>query len=400
LKALIRESAVAIGCTKLELQTIQTTERASKSIPRFQFIDFTRGLVMMIMAWDHVSNFWMQIHGGLEGIYPYRNPALDLTMFLARFVTHWCAPTFVFLSGVSLSLSVRKRLSRGDSQRDVTLHIIKRGLLLLLFEAFLVSPAFDLPILYFGVIATIGIGLIIFSISRRLPTALILVASLILILNHQWLDLSFIPMDVAWGHYLRRILHEPGFTWRPYFALYPIIPWIGVMGLGWTFGTFLQGFDREKLPKLKLPLTATGFSSIVLFFLVRWVNGYGNLVRRWSGNIMDWLYVSKYPPSIAFLLWTLGGMCFFLAIGIFIEERNWSSKNALGAVNTFGMTPLFFYLTHLWLYRLRLPMVPPPFHLDLIQTLAFWVVGLVVLWMLCSQYIKIKRRYPRVLQYI
>jgi hypothetical protein len=93
-------------------------------------------------------------------------------------------------------------------------------------------------------------------------------------------------------------------------------------------------------------------------------------------------------------------MCFFLAIGIFIEERNWSSKNALGAVNTFGMTPLFFYLTHLWLYRLRLPMVPPPFHLDLIQTLAFWVVGLVVLWMLCSQYIKIKRRYPRVLQYI
>jgi uncharacterized membrane protein len=382
------------------IQIAQAMERPVKQAGRLHFIDFARGLVMMIMAWDHVSGFWMQVHGGLEGIYPARNPALDLTLFLARFVSHWCAPTFVFLSGVSLALSIRKRLGRGDPQRDITLHIIKRGLLLLLFEALLVSPAFDLPYLYFGVIATIGVGLIIFSVGRRLPTSVILAVSLIIILNHQWLDLSFIPMDVAWGHYLRRILHEPGFTWPPYFALYPIIPWIGVMGLGWTSGTLLHGFDREKMPRLKLPLAATGVASIALFFLVRWTNGYGNLVRRWSGDIMDWLYVSKYPPSIAFLLWSLGGMCLFLALGIFIEERSWSRKSVLGAVDTFGRTPLFFYLTHLWLYRLRLPRVLPPFYLDLAQTLAFWAIGLVVLWVLCSRYLKLKRKYPRFLRYI
>ena len=355
---------------------------------------------MILMAWDHVSGFWMQVHGGLEGIYPSRIPALDLTMFLARFVSHWCAPTFVFLSGVSLALSVNNRLGRGDSQRDISLHIVKRGLLLLLFEVLLVSPAFDLPYLYFGVIACIGVGLIIFSVYRRLPTMAILAISMIIILNHQWLDLSFIPMDVAWGHYLRRIVHEPGFTWPPYFALYPVIPWIGVMGLGWVFGTYIHGLERERVFRLKLPLAAAGAASIALFFVVRYFNGYGNLVRRWSGDIMDWLYLSKYPPSIAFLLWTLGGMSLFLALGLLIEERGWSNKNIAGAVHTFGRAPLFFYLTHLWLYRLRLPRVPVPFYLDLLQTLGFWAVGLVILWALCSRYEKLKRRYPRFLQYI
>jgi len=289
------------------LQTAQTVESAPRGLGRLEFIDFTRGLVMVLMAWDHTSNFWNQIHGEIEGLYPFRNPNLDLVWTLARFVTHYAAPTFVFLSGVSLALSVHKRLSRGDSQRDITIHIIIRGLLLLIFEALIVAPAFDLPRYYFGVIACIGVSLVIFSAYRRLPTMAILAISLIIILNQQWLDLNFIPFDAAWGHYLRRIVAEPGFTWRPYFALYPLVPWFGVMGLGWIFGAYLHGFDRAKLPRLKTPLTIAGAASIALFFVVRLMNGYGNLVRRWSMDILDWLYISKYPPSLAFLLWTLGG---------------------------------------------------------------------------------------------
>jgi len=382
------------------LQTAQLTESVPKSLGRLEFIDFTRGMVMVLMAWDHVSNFWNQVHGGSEGIFAFRNPNLDLVWTLARFVTHYAAPTFVFLSGVSLALSVHKRLSRGDSQRDITLHIIVRGLLLLVFEALIVAPVFDLPRYYFGVIACIGVGLVIFSVYRRLPTLAILAFSLIIILNQQWLDLSFIPFDVAWGHYLRRILAEPGFTWRPYFALYTLVPWFGVMGLGWTFGTYLHGFDRVKLPLLKTPLAVAGVVSVGAFFLVRLMNGYGNLVRRWSMDILDWLYISKYPPSLAFLLWTLGGACLFMALGIWLQEKNWSDKNFAGAVHTLGRVPLFFYLTHLWLYRLRLPKVPAPFYLDLWQTMAFWAVGLVALWLLCSRYEGLKRRYPRFLQYI
>lgn len=369
---------------------------------RLHFIDFTRGLVMILMAWDHVSMFWMEIHGGGESpyMYPFRNPDLTPALFLSRFITHWCAPTFVFLSGTSLALSVNNRLNRGDSELTVTLHIVKRGLLLLLFEALIVSPAFELPRLYFGVIAAIGVSLIILSVARKLPPAAILAVSLFVLLNQQWFNLGFIPMDVAWGHYLTRVLIEPGFTWHPYFSLYTVIPWAAVMGLGWSFGIMLNNTKRENIMKLKLPLLTVGVSSIILFFIVRLFNGYGNLIRRWSNNILDWLYMSKYPPSNAFLLWTLGGTCIFMMIGILITEKGWTNKKISGAIHNFGRVPLFFYLTHLWLYRLRLPNVEPPFFFDLTQTLALWLVGLVILWMFCARYEDLKKRHPRFLQYI
>jgi uncharacterized membrane protein len=207
-------------------------------------------------------------------------------------------------------------------------------------------------------------------------------------------------MDAAWGHYLVRVLYEPGFTWFPYFSLYPVVPWVGVIGLGWWFGTFLNKTDREDVLKIKLPLLVAGIGSIALFFVVRLFNGYGNLVRRWGGHILDWLYISKYPPSLAFLLWTLGGTCVFMVMGILIEERGWADKSVSGVVHTLGRVPLFFYLTHLWLYRLRLPGVEVPFHLDLLQSLAFWGVGLVVLWVFCARYEVLRRRYPRFLGYI
>jgi hypothetical protein len=132
----------------------------------------------------------------------------------------------------------------------------------------------------------------------------------------------------------------------------------------------------------------------------RYMNGYGNLVSRWSNNLLDWLYISKYPPSLVFLLWGLGGMCLFLAMGIILQERNLSNKNLAGVIHTIGRVPLFFYITHLWLYRFRLPGVQLPFHLTMTQTLGAWVLGLAVLWLMCSRYEKLKRMHPRLLQYI
>jgi uncharacterized membrane protein len=355
---------------------------------------------MMIMAWDHVSGFWMETHGGIEGIFGARNLSLDLVHTIIRFISHYCAPTFVFLSGVSLAFSVKRRLSIGESQKSITHHIIKRGLILLVFEALFISPAFELPSLYFGVIAAIGVSLIVMSVGRRLPPIVIFGASLYTILNQQWISLGFIPDDPVWGHYLRRIIAEPGFTRPPYFALYPVIPWIGVLGLGWVFGTFLNNYDKSKLCELKLPLIGVGMASIGMSIVVRYMNGYGNLVARWSNNILDWLYISKYPPSIVFLLWALGGMCLFFVVGIMLQERNLSSKNIAGAIHTFGRVPLFFYIIHLWLYRFRLPGVALPFQLTMTQALSAWLIGLIVLWQLCAQYVKLKRKHPQFLQYI
>jgi len=385
-------------------------ERSSTLIPRgvgrLQFIDFARSIVMTIMAWDHVSNFWNKLHHGGEGILGRAPPFSNLLWFMERFVSHVCAPTFIFLAGTVLAISAAKRIARGESQTSVSLHMIKPGLILLILEAAVVSPAFGTSWMYFGVIACIGVCLIIFSVYRRLPLSIIVTVSLIIVLNHSFLRLDFIPTNTPWGWYARMIIHEPNFEWWPYFGLYPIIPWIGVMGLGWGFGSLLANLDPGRISNLKIPLATIGTASIALFFAVRWMNGYGNLLRRWGNTVIDWLYVSKYPPSLAFLLWTLGQMSLLLALGLEFQNHSWFGKSITGIILSFGRNPLFFYLTHLWLFKMRLPTSlrpepPPPFYLEMWQTFTFWIVGLVVLWQLCTLYERLKRSHSEsLLQYI
>jgi uncharacterized membrane protein len=376
-------------------------ESSGKKQSRLQFIDFTRGLVMAIMAWDHVSGFWNRYHGGSEGVMGAMRPFLNTTWFLARFVSHYCAPTFIFLAGTVLALSTIKRRERGEPPVTLGGRMIIRGLVLLIAEALIVAPAFGTPWAYFGVIACIGVCFIIFSVSKELPSWVIFALSLFIVLNHNFINLDFIPNDVAWGHYLRVILHEPNFEMRPWVGLYPIFPWIGVMGLGWTFGSTISGYSREQVKGLEKPLRRIGLASIATFFVVRGLNGYGNLLPRQGWSLVDWLYVSKYPPSQAFLLWTLGGMCLFMAYAIKRQDKSEFNEGFTGVLNQYGRTPLFFYLAHLWLYRLRLPGTPGLFYMPMFPTLGFWVLGLAVLYELCKRYEVIKRRHPKsVLQYI
>lgn len=368
---------------------------------RLQFIDFTRGLVMVLMAWDHVSGFWNRYHLGSEGVLGTMRTPYNTTWFLVRFVTHYCAPIFIFLAGTMLAYSSIRRQRRGESELGISLRLIIRGIILLVAEVIIISNAFDqTPWLYFGVIACIGVCFIIMSVARKLPLWLILGISLFIILNHGFLNLDFIPNDVNWGHYLRVILHEPSFTTPPYVGLYPIIPWIGVMGLGWVFGAFLVDYPREKIKKLREPLKRIGTGSIVLFFIVRIVNNYGNLLPRQGGSLVDLLYVSKYPPSVAFLLWTLGGMCLFMAYGLRLQETN-RYQGVSKIILQFGRTPLFFYLTHLWVYRFRLPNAPRLFYMPMLPTIGLWILGLALLYELCKRYEVIKRSHPdSILQYI
>ena len=361
---------------------------------------------MIIMAWDHVSGFWNQYHHGQEGVLGRAPPFISTTWFLLRFVSHYCAPTFIFLAGTVLAISTTRRIRKGESEISVSFHLIKRGLVLLFLEAAIVAPAFSLPWTYFGVIACIGICFIIFSVARKLPTNLILIAGALIVLNHSFLDLSFIPSRPNWGWYLRVILHEPNFERWPYVGLYPIIPWIGVMSMGWASGNYLEGKNGEDIMKLRNPLILTGVFSLFLFFIVRFFNGYGNLIPRMGNTLVNWLYVSKYPPSVAFLPWTLGGMCLMLGVGIILEERDKLNHWLVSGILTIGRNPLFFYVIHLWFYRARWPdFTPsngrPPFYLDLSTTLLFWAIGIIVLWYLSKEYERLKRKYPKpILQYI
>jgi uncharacterized membrane protein len=354
---------------------------------------------MIVMAWDHVSSFWHLLHHGGEGILGQMPPFASTLWFLERFVSHWCAPTFIFLAGTVLALSIRKRLERGDQQKDISVHIVIRGIVLLVLEALLVSPAFDLPRYYFGVIACIGVCFIIFSVYRFLPRDIILVISLVIVLFHGSLSLNWIPMTTVLGRYLRVIIHEPNFNSWPYVGLYPIIPWIGVMGLGWCFGLVINNLSVS-YKKLRNTILVTGVSSIILFFILRWLNAYGNLLQRRGNTLIDWLYVSKYPPSVAFLLWGLGSMCLFMTIGLWIQEKKVNNP-IINAIIDIGTAPLFFYIVHLWLFRLRLPNVEPPFYLEMWQTFIFWIIGNTILWFLSKRYIQLKRSYPNsVLKYI
>ncbi len=334
-------------------------------------------------------------------------------------MSHYCSPSFIFLAGTVLGISTARRVGSGESQLSISKRLATRGLILLFLMYFSVIPAFGASQFYFGVIACIGVLLIIFSVARLLPTRVILVFSLFTVLFQEFLDLSFIPRSPDWGWYLRVIIHEPNHLRPPYTGLYPIIPWIGVMGLGWVFGTFLNGLSQEEVKGLKKPLLYTGLGSIVAFFLVRWNNGYGNLLLRegtefidltgrvWefpqttSESIIDWMYVSKYPPSIAVLLWTLGGMGIMMYIGMRLQERPGFKEGLTGVLLTYGRSPLFFYLAHLWLYKLKLPGMNRTPVLPMFPTLMLWVAGLAVLWWMCDRYEKIKRSRPNsILQYI
>ncbi|HIH89260.1 TPA: DUF1624 domain-containing protein, partial [Candidatus Bathyarchaeota archaeon] len=354
---------------------------------RFGFIDFTRGIIMALMAWDHVAGFWYENHFGSEGLgggFPYMGA--DLVPFLARFITHFCAPTFFFLSGTSIALSTVRRLQKGVSQREVTLHLIKRAGILVLFMVFIEGNAFDLSPLYFGVLGCFAACFIIFSVLRRLPWQAIFTISAAIVLFHPLLDLSFIPRTGT-GLLLHLYINEPSFNYYPFQVLYPIIPWLGVMGLGWCFGVLLNRLDGERVRKLALPIALTGVASITAFIVIRWLNGYGNLVQRQGNTIQAWLAVSKYPPDLAFLTITLGVMCLLLALGILIEDKSLYGKGVIGAILVFGRTPLFFYVTHLVLYRARpFFMMQPLFRTDLETTIVFWLIGLAILWKLCSRY--------------
>ena len=118
--------------TKLEAVVVnEAVEKAKKFTGRLNFIDFVRGIIMIIMAWDHVSGFWNQYHHGGEGILGRAPPFINTTWFLLRFVSHYCAPTFIFLAGTVLAISIARRLGQGESEKKITLHLIKRGLVLL-----------------------------------------------------------------------------------------------------------------------------------------------------------------------------------------------------------------------------------------------------------------------------
>lgn len=311
---------------------------------RIESIDLLKGLVMVIMALDHVRDYF---HYSAFMFDPADPTQSNLPIFFTRFITHFCAPIFCFLAGTS-AFMVGKR----KSKNELSSFLLKRGIWLVFIEMTIVNFAWYFDIYFKNpgllVIWSLGISMIVLAVIVHLPRKFILLFSLLPILGHNLLDTVHVNGNVLWA-----ILHEYA-TFKlsdgvNFAVAYPIIPWISVMSLGYYFGAFYdKSYDDEKRKRL---FNIIGISAIVVFVILRFSNLYGDPIlykdyETTTKDLISFLNPSKYPPSLLFLLMTLGTAFLFLA----------NSEKVKGKVVdffcTFGRVPFFYYILHLYLIHL------------------------------------------------
>ena len=306
---------------------------------RIESIDIVRGIVMIIMALDHVRGY---IHYDAFYFIPTDLSKTNAILFFTRFITHYCAPVFVLLAGISAFLYGQKR-----SRKELSIFLFKRGLWLIFVELFIIvfGRSFNPQYPYFNlqVIWAIGVSMIALSALIYLPLRTILLSGIALIALHNLLDNIHFPGNLPWA-----LLHETGDFKINNFSIYvqyPLIPWIGIIAIGYCLGhVYSLGYDANKR---KMILLICGLSSITLFVLLRSLNIYGDALH-WTiqnsstFNILSFLNVTKYPPSLLYTLITLGPALVLLA---YTEKP----LNALTSkIAVFGRVPFFYYVLHIY----------------------------------------------------
>ena len=299
---------------------------------------------MILMALDHTRDYF---HYDSSVIDPTDIEKTTPIFFFTRFITHYCAPVFVFLAGTSAFLYGSKK-----TKPELAKFLFTRGIWLIVFEIVLnnLNWSFDLTysFIVLQVIWAIGVSMIFLSVLCFLPKRIILSIGLILIAGHNLLD-DITVQGTDFHSIIWYILHQqngiPITNNHVLFFAYPVIPWIGLMALGYCLGSFYtRDFDVLKRKKW---LIALGTGSIVLFFIIRGINVYGDLVPWTQQNstaktIMSFFNVTKYPPSLAYILITIGPS--LLLLYAFENVKNKISDFML----VFGRVPLFYYFLHVF----------------------------------------------------
>ncbi len=316
---------------------------------RIYSIDFTRGVVMIIMALDHVRDM---IHVDSITQSPTNLETTTPILFFTRWITHLCAPTFVFLAGTSAFISFKNKNNFLQSRN----FLLKRGVYLILLEFVVVNFGlfFDLGYhtLFFEVIATIGFGFIILSLLLKLSSKTIAAIGLIIIFCHNLF--SIIPFQQ--GSIIKTVLSPlfslgafPVVTNRVFVMAYPPIPWLGIMLAGFASGKLFE-LQQEKRKALFIKI---GLSALLLFVVIRLINVYGD-PAPWSVQkdnvftLLSFMNVTKYPPSLVFCLITLGIMFLILALSEGVRNK------FIDIVSVYGKVPLFYFLVHFFLIHLTL----------------------------------------------
>ena len=378
--------------------------------PRLESVDLLRGLVMVLMALDHTRDFF---HEDLHHFQPLDLDHTYPALFLTRWITHFCAPVFVFLAGAGAFLST----TRGRTTKELSLFLLTRGLWLVFLELTWVKCFgwafhFDYHGIGLTVIWALGVSMIVLAGLVWLPRNWIGIFGIVMIAGHNAFDGIKPESFGAWGG-LWQVLHAGGeFNLAPGWKVgagYPLIPWIGVMAAGYAFGGLLlsePAVRRKWLVRLGLGLT-------LAFVLVRFGNFYGN-PTPWQPQptagftIFSFLDCHKYPPSLCYLLMTLGPALLVLAC----FDRG--TPRVLKPLLVFGRVPLFYYLLHLplihgmavaanfvhhgradWLYGTQPDGAGEPVWgtrgFGLLAVYVFWILAVLLLYPACKWFAELKR---------
>ena len=359
---------------------------------RIVSIDVLRGLVMAVMALDHTRDFF-----GTSGFNP--RDVMEPTLFLTRWVTHFCAPTFIFLAGLSAFL-----YGRGRSTEQLSRFLLIRGLWLILIDLTLIKFGWrfevDLYRLSAGVIFVIGASMVALAALIWLPRWAIAGVSLIMIAGHNLFD-GVRAEELGGASWAWHLLHEPGLVPLGHgvnlYVLYPLIPWIGVMAAGYLLGPAMQLEERTR----QRVLFGLGAAVTLGFIVLRATNLYGD-PAPWTpqqtllSTVLSFLNCEKYPPSLLYLMMTLGPALMLLA----------SFEHARGAfarlLATFGQVPFFYYVVHLYLIHALAVATTfamtgvltrtPTIGLGLPGIYFVWLLVLVLLYPICRWFAELKER--------
>jgi len=369
---------------------------------RIESIDLLRGIVIVIMALDHVRNYFHADKFVFDATdLTQTNPAI----FFTRWITHFCAPAFVFLAGISASM-----ISQRKTKRELSRFLFTRGLWLVFVELTIVNFGwfFNLTFSFqvLGVIWALGISMIALSILVYLPQKIILAIGLIILLGHNMLDNIHVA-GTSLKAFVWAVIHDSKrfeFGYPNVNAQYPVLAWIGIMTLGYATGTlYKKGVIQVARKKYLMML---GLSAILLFIIIRALNIYGD-PSKWSiqgttvFSILSFLNTTKYPPSLLYSLMTLGPCLVFLSI---MEKPlgSWAQPFL-----HFGRVPMFFYILHIYLIHLMATIAlvltggdwhdaiiidgfrsfhPPGFGFSLGVVYLVWITAILILYPFCKWY--------------
>jgi len=394
---------------------VKSPSLASGQAPRLVSVDVLRGIVMVIMALDHTRDFLTSLRFAPEDLgHTYG------WLFFTRFITHYCAPVFSFLAGTGAFLSTR----RGKSIGQVSRFFLSRGLWLVLLELTVVDFAWGFtPWAHGGVIWILGWSMVAMALIVRLPVRWIAVLGLGMIATHNLLD-RIDPASFGTFNWLWMLLHTPGriavTNHFAFSALYVLIPWVGVMAAGYAFGTLLLRPDRRKW------ILMIGISATALFFLLRIFNFYGNgaaglpfgyprSAGPWSVQptlsltVISFFNTLKYPPSLHYLLMTLGPSLILLGL---LDGAN-ASRGLTRVLLVYGRVPMFYYILHLYLIHVMAIVVALAFHQPILHgnvnadpalrplgyghglpfVYAMWILAVAILYLPCRWFMELRARH-------